>query len=141
MSTLPCAKLRAIVDAAREISLLHHQEQEEDKPLGADDFLPIFIFCVVRADMERPCALCKYISCLWMIENAIVYTTPLLLLCFSGVLLRTLCDRINRIGEIGYFLASFEAAITHIQELDLAEEQEEMLSFLTVPLTELSLND
>jgi hypothetical protein len=52
-----------------------------------------------------------------------------------------LCDRINRIGEIGYFLASFEAAITHIQELDLAEEQEEMLSFLTVPLTELSLND
>jgi hypothetical protein len=58
-----------------------------------------------------------------------------------GVLLRTLCDRINRIGEIGYFLASFEAAITHIQEIDLAEEQEEMLSFLTVPLPELSLDD
>jgi hypothetical protein len=59
MSTLPCAKLRAIVDAAREISRLHKQEHGTDYLLGADDFLPIFIFCVVRADMERPCALCK----------------------------------------------------------------------------------
>jgi hypothetical protein len=82
MSTLPCAKLRAIVDAAREISKLYNQEHNQsgippddddgtasdDKKeeaagqehLGADDFLPIFIFCVVRAEMERPCALCKY---------------------------------------------------------------------------------
>jgi hypothetical protein len=87
MSTLPCAKLRAIVDAAREISKLYNQEhnhaakqrherippgddrtasddkkEEEaaEEHLGADDFLPIFIFCVVRAEMERPCALCKY---------------------------------------------------------------------------------
>jgi hypothetical protein len=77
-------------------------------------------------------------------DDSIVCALPLLrVFCIVslGVLLRTLCDRINRIGEIGYFLASFEAAITHIQELDLAEEQEEMLSFLTVPLTELSLND
>jgi hypothetical protein len=60
---------------------------------------------------------------------------------FTGVLLRTLCDRINRIGEIGYFLASFEAAIMHIQEIDLTEDQEDMLSFLSVPLTEVSLNE
>jgi len=26
----------------------------------------------------------------------------------------------NRIGEIGYFLASFEAAVTHIQGIDLS---------------------
>jgi len=83
--------------------------------LGADDFLPIFIFCVVQAEMERPCALC--------------------------VLLRTLCDKSNRIGEIGYFLASFEAAITHIQEIDLTEDREDMLSFLSTPLTEVSLNE
>jgi hypothetical protein len=76
--------------------------------LGADDFLPIFIYCVVQADMERPCALC--------------------------VLLRTLCDRMNRIGEVGYYLASFEAAITHIQELDLSQNLKEMQSFLPVPL-------
>ena len=115
MSTLPCVKLRAIVDAAREISQLHDTEHGGKELLGADEFLPIFIFCVVRAEMERPCAL--------------------------SILLQTLCDRINRIGEIGYFLASFEAAIAHIEGIDLAEDREDMLSFLTVPLTEVSLNE
>ena len=125
MSTLPCAKLRAIVEAAREISRLYsteHDDVAEDavhgsaeraddyKLLSADDFLPIFIFCVIQAEMDRPCALC--------------------------VLLRTLCDRVNGIGEIGYYLASFEASISHIQELDLTEEREEMLSFLSVPLND-----
>ena len=122
-STLPCAKLRAIVDAAREVTrvfgfehgISEHPIQDgkkasDDRHLGADDFLPIFIFCVVQAEMERPCALC--------------------------VLLRTLCDRINRIGEIGYYLASFEAAITHIQEVDLTQDPEEMLSFLSIPLSD-----
>ncbi|KAG7357050.1 vacuolar sorting protein 9 VPS9 domain containing protein [Nitzschia inconspicua] len=115
MSTLPCVKLRAIVEAAREISRLHNREHGEDQILGADDFLPIFIYSVVRAEMERPCALC--------------------------VLLRTLCDRTNRIGEIGYFLASFEAAVTHVQEIDLTEDREDMLSFLSTPFTEISLSD
>jgi hypothetical protein len=59
MSTLPCVKLRAIVDAAREISRLHESEHNGHELLGADEFLPIFIFCVVRAEMERPCALSK----------------------------------------------------------------------------------
>ena len=99
MSTLPCAKLRAIVDSATEISRLYMQERHSStgsqKELGADDFLPIFIYCVVQAEMERPCALC--------------------------VLLRTLCEPTNRIGEIGYYLASFEAALAHIQEINLAE--------------------
>ena len=99
MSTLPCAKLRAIVDSATEISRLYVQEKHvgegSQQELGADDFLPIFIYCVVQAEMERPCALC--------------------------VLLRTLCEPTNRIGEIGYYLASFEAALTHIQEINLSE--------------------
>ena len=60
MSTLPCVKLRAIVDAAREISQLHKFEHGGEQLLGADDFLPIFIFCVVRAEMERPCALSEF---------------------------------------------------------------------------------
>jgi len=90
MSTLPCVKLRAIVDAAQELS--RHYE-------SADEFLPLFIYCVIQADLERPCALC--------------------------VLLQTLCDKMNRLGEIGYFLASFEAAIAHITDLDLTERQEE----------------
>lgn len=69
-STLPCVKLRAIVDAAKEIPQLHSKERGcfaetsffdgpvKTKTLGADDFLPIFIFCFVNARLERPCALC-----------------------------------------------------------------------------------
>ena len=59
MSTLPCVKLQAIVDAAREINRSYQEEQHTSNALGADDFLPIFIFCVVRADLERPYA-CVY---------------------------------------------------------------------------------
>lgn len=123
LSTLPCVKLRAIVAAASEIVRIHSmtrtqrpesEKEEKHDPsgvtLGADDFLPIFIYCVVNANMERPCALC--------------------------VLLRTLCDRINKIGEIGYYLLTFEAAITHCQEVDLTEDREELQSFLSIPLTE-----
>jgi hypothetical protein len=138
MSTLPCLKLRAIVEAAREISRLYASEHGERKLLGADDFLPIFIFCVVRAEMERPCALCKFKLSEISDGNtdwSHVHNY------FSGVLLRTLCDRTNRIGEIGYFLASFEAAITHIQELDLTEDRDETLSSMSASLTEVSLND
>lgn len=59
----------------------------------------------------------------------------------SGVLLCTLVDQMNSIGEIGYFLASFEAVITHLQEIDLTEHPEKSLSYLTVPFSEVSLND
>ena len=70
-STLPSSKLRAIVDAASELYRIQKVESRdaschvtanglESKDLaGADDFLPIFIFCVMRADMDRPSALCK----------------------------------------------------------------------------------
>mmetsp|Transcript_7229 Transcript_7229/g.10580 ORF Transcript_7229/g.10580 Transcript_7229/m.10580 type:complete len:949 (-) Transcript_7229:931-3777(-) len=102
MSTLPCAKLRAIVDSAKEISRVYAKENKNRRTddgspvdLGADDFLPIFIYCVVQAKIDRPCALC--------------------------VLLRSLCEQKNLIGEVGYYLASFEAAITHIQEINLAD--------------------
>jgi hypothetical protein len=114
-STFPCAKLRAIVDAAREISRLYTQEHDGKGVVGADEFLPVFIFCVVKANIDRPCAL--------------------------TILLRTLCDRSNSIGEIGYFLASFEAAITHLQEIDLKKDNEETLSYLNFTLREVSLNE
>jgi len=75
MSTLPCVKLRAIVDAAREISQLHESEHDGDKLLGADEFLPIFIFCVVRAEMERPCALSR--CCIRCFVEQIVFLCSL----------------------------------------------------------------
>ena len=112
LSTLPCAKLRAIVEAACEVFRMIKPSESHRDPnseFGADDFLPIFIYCVVRAEMERPCALC--------------------------VLLRTLCDPINQIGEIGYYLLTFEAAIKHCEEVDLTDhDREEMPSFHSIPL-------
>lgn len=114
MTTLPCNKLRAIVDAAKEISRLSKEERTnvkhkrhnfiekeelsgESSSLGADDFLPIFIMCLARAKIKRPCALC--------------------------VLLLNLCDPSKQIGEVGYYLSSFEAAIIYILELELRNDK------------------
>ncbi len=111
-STLPCVKLRAIVHAAKEIVRLRTWEVSLTKreitaevlntypgqpycSLGADEFLPIFIFSVTRADLERPFALCA--------------------------LLKSLCERSKFIGETGYYLASFEAAIEYMREVDLSD--------------------
>lgn len=79
-STLPCVKLRAVVDAAKEISQLDAEERSvfpdatffdatvvtKVKALGADDFLPIFIYCFVQAKIERPSALCKLTDRLYL---------------------------------------------------------------------------
>jgi len=59
-----------------------------------------------------------------------------------GILLQNFCDRLNRMGEIGYCLASFEAAIEHLKDIDLTEgTRDDLLSFSTVPLTEVSFID
>ena len=45
-------------------------------------------------------------------------------------------------GEIGYCLASFEAAIEYLKDIDLTEgTRDDLLSFSTVPLTEVSFID
>ena len=93
-STLPCVKLRSIVNAGKEVVRLNKTESSGSDPLGADEFLPIFIFCVVRSSIERPNAL--------------------------SILLRNLCDESQLLSEIGYYLSSFKAAITFIQNLDLS---------------------
>ncbi|GAX14253.1 hypothetical protein FisN_1Hh448 [Fistulifera solaris] len=113
LSSLPCIKLRAIVEAASEINRIFVRlkgcEDERHGHIGADEFLPVFIYCVVKAEMERPCALC--------------------------VLLRTICDPINRIGETGYYFASFEAAVAHLREIDPFDSQNTtQTSFISVPL-------
>lgn len=110
-SSLPCKKLRAIVDAAKEIYRLHEEEQlmslsrnegssesldrSIDK-LGADDFLPMFVYCIIMADLERPCALCA--------------------------LLEDLCDKRARIGEVGYYFSSFQASVAYIQDMSLTDK-------------------
>ena len=93
-STLPCNKLQAIVSSGKEIGKLTKEVSSNNEPVGADDFLPIFIYCVVQAEIERPCAL--------------------------SVLLRSLCEETLLLGEIGYYLSSFEAALAFIHEIDLS---------------------
>ena len=110
-SSLPCNKLRAIVDAAKEIYRLHEEEQlmnlsrkegssesldESIEKLGADDFLPMFVYCIIMADLERPCALCA--------------------------LLEELCDKRARIGEVGYYFSSFQASVAYIQDMCLTDK-------------------
>ena len=68
-STLPCNKLKAIVDAGKEVGRLSEVEHPgafSDTSIGADDFLPIFIFCIINAEIDRPCALCKLKVCIYL---------------------------------------------------------------------------
>ena len=89
-----------------------------------------------------PCVSLQKTDCLIRLVKKSIFTTKLLFTggmfsCFVnclGALLRTLCDPVNRRGEIGYYLASFEAAISHIREMDLTETRDEMFSFLSIPL-------
>jgi hypothetical protein len=59
--------------------------------LAADDFLPTFTFILVRAGLPQ--------------------------VLLTKTLLVALCDPEESIGEIGYYLASMEAGIQHVQDL------------------------
>jgi hypothetical protein len=65
-STLPSDKLRAIVACAREIMRTYKEEHEGEEgdtiPLGADDFLPVFIYAVLRSDLGRAASLLALLS-------------------------------------------------------------------------------
>ncbi|CAN0501394.1 unnamed protein product [Laminaria digitata] len=52
--TLPCDKLDALVAVAHDIPALYQAEHSGEKAdhLGADDFLPIFIFVLVNSKVE-----------------------------------------------------------------------------------------
>jgi len=119
-SSLPCVKLRALVDAAKEISQLNSEERSvfphssfvdgkvesiPTRTLGGDEFLPIFIFCFVQSKIERPSALFELLS--------------------------VMCDPKKMSGETGYYLASFHAALTHIHELDLKQYADDLSIFDT----------
>lgn len=64
-------------------------------PLGADEFFPIHVFVVVRAQLAAPLAL---VESLWACSNP-----------------RTL------VGQAGYYVTVFQAALAHIVELDVNE--------------------
>jgi hypothetical protein len=89
---LPCDKLCCLVEAAKAIPRLYASEHPEvDQPLGADEFLPIFIYVVSQSAIED-LYLLKHVLCM-------------------------LVDPSKRLSEAGYYLASFEAAVEHLRHL------------------------
>ncbi|GLE04559.1 hypothetical protein PINS_up013514 [Pythium insidiosum] len=114
---LPQDKMRKLVATAHQIHSLHRterrmcrqeqqqQRQEQSDPssndgtsprsttdeedvLSGDDFLPIFIYVIVHANLSAP--------------------------ILTQVLLNRLCDPEQRRSESGYYLATYEAALHHI---------------------------
>jgi len=69
--------------------LYKKEHPDVEGALGADDFLPIFIYVVSQGDIEE-LALMKELMC-------------------------ELCDPDRRLSEAGYYVACFEAAIEHIK--------------------------
>ena len=101
---LPTDKLKALLGASQAIFGSFAAEQRRknhsssgesgDIPvLGADDFLPIFIFCTVRAELEQP-----------MYDKALMWS---------------LCDGDMLAGEGGYYLTVFEAALEYVKQVPL----------------------
>ena len=91
---LPCDKLASLVEAAKEIPVLYKDEHPEaDKPLGADEFLPIFIYVVSQSGIHD----------IYLLKEV---------LC-------SLVDPNKRLSEAGYYLASFEAACEHLRDQEL----------------------
>lgn len=99
---LPSDKIDNLVSACKYISILHHQDHQDDKDveedaniLGADDLLPCYVYAIIQAQMPN-----------------------LLLLNFE---LQCLHDPMNNISEAGYCLATLEAVVHHILEMDLKQ--------------------
>jgi Vacuolar sorting protein 9 (VPS9) domain len=97
--TLPHDRLEALLAAAKEIPELFIREHPgSDKPLGADDFLPIFIYVLARAQIPDLLSLNEE--------------------------LQALCDPEKRMSETGYYLATLEASVQHIAEADVSADSE-----------------
>jgi hypothetical protein len=104
--TLPVDKLDALVVAAKMIPELFEKEHcvvedftdgtsdQKQKSLGADDMLPIFIYCIVMSNIP------------FTNMQSLVHE------------LDFVCDTQSRYSEVGYFVTTFQASIQHILHMD-----------------------
>ncbi len=108
MKTLPYDRLELLLKVAKEIPLLFVEEHPgSEKLLGADEFLPIFIYILVRS---------KIVDLLALNEE-----------------LQAFCDPDKKLSETGYYMATLEASIQHILDADIDNGLGEVL-FPTTPL-------
>ena len=92
--SIPYDRIMALLKAAHEIPDLYKLEHVgSENALGADDFLPIFIYVVVRAQIK---------------DIALINEE-----------MQALCDPDGRMSEAGYYLATLEASIQHISDIDI----------------------
>lgn len=92
--TLPYDKIEAILQVSKQLLALFQQEHPNaEKPIGADELLPIFIYIVVQAQLP----------------NLVIINHEL----------QTLCDQDRVMSETGYYLATLQASISHILDADL----------------------
>ncbi|RQM28948.1 hypothetical protein B5M09_005236 [Aphanomyces astaci] len=85
---LPVDKMRKLLECALTVHRTFQREHGHSQVLSGDDFLPIFIYVIVNADMSNPLVLLR--------------------------VLNVLSDPEKRMGESGYYLASYEAALEHL---------------------------
>lgn len=103
--TLPHDRLAALVSAAKAVpSLFMLEHPEATRPLGADEFLPIFIYILVRACRSSHPTQPALTNLLALNEE-----------------MQALCDPDLRMSESGYYLATLEAALQHLMEADPRE--------------------
>ena len=89
---LPRDRLNYLISCAKEIPDVYATEHPSNPDhLGADEFLPIFIYVLVQARIPNLLAL--------------------------NAEMQALVDPEKRVGESGYYLATLEAAIEHIRDL------------------------
>jgi hypothetical protein len=100
--TLPHDRLEALLLTAKEIPIHfvreHPSSIANNVTLGADDFLPIFIYIIARANVPDIYAMSEE--------------------------LQALCDPDKRMSETGYYLATLEASLQHIIEANVTPESQ-----------------
>ncbi|OQR99242.1 hypothetical protein ACHHYP_07192 [Achlya hypogyna] len=89
---LPSGKLRLLLGAAKDIYTTFAKASAAARALAADDFLPVFIFCVCNSKIQAPLATLEY---MW-----------------------SLCSQDSLVGESGYYLTMFEASLEYIRATD-----------------------
>lgn len=96
--TLPCDKVLHLLNLSKAIPVLFRAEHpDSDSTLGADDLFPIFIYVVVQARLPR----------IWALNQE----------------LQQFCDPDKAFSEAGYYLATLQASLTHLLEVDLSGER------------------
>ncbi|EQC38576.1 hypothetical protein SDRG_04280 [Saprolegnia diclina VS20] len=89
---LPSGKLRLLLGAAKDVYTTFAKASVGARPLAADDFLPIFIFCICNAKLKTPLTT---LELMW-----------------------SLCNQESLQGEAGYYLTMLEASLEYLRAAD-----------------------